>query len=208
VKALLRFGIPALLAALVLAAPAAAAVDPTALGAPAPTRLEPLPLEAAPVAPPAMPGMIPTAEPAPTPAPTPEQPAPSADSGFDASAPLVGIIALAAVGLGFLTGSRRHPPARRRTTGPAPSATAAPQRTAPPQRVQRRRPVASAPDPSLPSSGRAIVHSELAPDGYVELEGCLRRVRWAAPGEPPAVGAQVRVEQRGNRLVAHGGRSR
>jgi hypothetical protein len=65
-----------------------------------------------------------------------------------------------------------------------------------------------APDPSLPSSGRAIVHSELAPDGYVELEGCLRRVRWAGPGEPPAVGAHVRVEQRGNRLVAHGGRSR
>jgi hypothetical protein len=205
VKAFLRFGVSALLIALALAAPALAADDPTPVGTPGGPTLVPVPLEA-PLAPPAVPEIMPTPEP--TPAPTPEPPAPSADSGFDAPAPVVGIIALAALGVGFLAGSRRRAVAQRRAASSAPSATAPPRRTAAPQRVERRRPIAIAADPSLPSSGRAIVHSELQPDGYVELEGCLRRVRWAAPGEPPAVGASVRVEQRGNRLVAHGGRSR
>ncbi len=160
-------------------------------------------IPAAPVlpAPDATPTPVPTVESLPTPTPDP-----GAGSGFGASQLAIAALALAALGLGFLAGSRRRP----RPAGPAAAAPAAPRRTAvaAPRRAERRRPAPVAPDPSLPSAGRGLVRSELDPDGYVELEGCLRRVRWAAREEPPAVGEYVRVEQRGHDLLAHGGRSR
>ena len=70
------------------------------------------------------------------------------------------------------------------------------------------------PRPVLPSvaglrnSGRAIVRTELEPHGYVELAGCLRRVRWAEPGlPPPAPGERVEVRADGGELIAVAGRS-
>jgi hypothetical protein len=100
--------------------------------------------------------------------------------------------------------------ARRPRQAPAPRPDDVNPSSAPPApRPPRRHPRPTTPhDPSLPSSGRALVHSELHPDGYVELDGCLRRVRWAGSGAPPAPGESVRVESHGGRLVARPGRSR
>ena len=71
-----------------------------------------------------------------------------------------------------------------------------------------RRPVlANVPGPlrnvDLPTSGPARVRSELDPDGYVELDGCMRRVRWAAPRTaPPAPGQWVEVADDHGRMIA------
>lgn len=185
-----------LLVTLVVTAPALAQESPAPPAAPTF-------IPAAPVlpAPDATPTPVPTVESLPTP-----EPDPSAGNGLGASQLAIAALALAALGLGFLAGSRRRP----RPAGPAAAGAAAPRHTAGalPRRPERRRPAPVAPDPSLPSEGRGLVRSEFDPDGYVELEGCLRRVRWAAREEPPAVGEYVRVERRGRHLLAPGGRSR
>jgi hypothetical protein len=68
------------------------------------------------------------------------------------------------------------------------------------------------PDPGPPAprapapTGRARVAkvvSVLDPEGYVELDRCLRRVRWASPGAPATPGERVDVEARGGRLWAY-----
>jgi hypothetical protein len=52
-------------------------------------------------------------------------------------------------------------------------------------------------------SGLAIVRSELDPEGYVELDGCLRRVRWTDSGRAtPRPGERVDVQTDHGRLVA------
>jgi hypothetical protein len=59
------------------------------------------------------------------------------------------------------------------------------------------------PDARLPTSGAAVVRSELHPDGYVELGSCLRRVRWAQSRiAPPAPGEWVDVQVDNGRLLA------
>jgi hypothetical protein len=133
---------------------------------------------------------------------------PKPDGGIDPKLVAVPAIVVIGLALGLLAGRRRRPAPRARPR----DATRAPAPPAPrPARARRPR------DPSLPGSGRppahselgrARVHSELQPEGYVEIDGCLRRVRWAGPGEPPAPGETVRVESHGGRLAAHPGRSR
>jgi hypothetical protein len=204
-KSRLSFGVSTLVVTLALAAPAFADDVPAPVGPPAAPTFIPVlpPSDAAPV--PDVPAPVPTVERVPESTPTPE-PDRSAGTGLGASRLAVAALALAGLGLGFLAGSRRRQP----TPAPAAPAAAAPRRTAAaaPRRAERRRRTSVSPDPSLPGAGRALVRSELDPDGYVELEGCLRRVHWAAPGEPPAVGEYVRVEQRGRHLVAQRGSSR
>jgi hypothetical protein len=60
--------------------------------------------------------------------------------------------------------------------------------------------------PQLPAAGayagRARVVSVLDPEGYVEVEGCLRRARWAADGAPPNPGEWVELDRRNGRLWA------
>jgi hypothetical protein len=83
-----------------------------------------------------------------------------------------------------------------------------------PQVRPRPRATPRRPRPVLPSvaglrnSGRAIVRTELEPHGYVDLAGCLRRVRWAEPGlPPPAPGERVEVRSDGGELIALAGGS-
>jgi hypothetical protein len=83
---------------------------------------------------------------------------------------------------------RTTPPSKPRPTGATRRATPAPA-TAPPRRSGRGHP--------------AEVVSVIDPEGYVELEGCLRRVLWGTPGDAPAApGDRVEVEQHAGRLWA------
>ena len=50
---------------------------------------------------------------------------------------------------------------------------------------------------------RARVVSALDPEGYVELDRCLQRARWASAGTPAAPGEWVDIETRGRRLWAY-----
>jgi hypothetical protein len=113
------------------------------------------------------------------------------------------ILVLAALGLGGLVLAGRHlraghgsDPQPNALRERAPSPAKLPRRTTPP-----RPPVPD--DPRLPTSGRALVRSELHPEGYVELGSCLRRARWAEAGvEPPAPGGWVEVARERGRLIA------
>ena len=114
---------------------------------------------------------------------------------FVVSALALGALALAS---GWVYRSRtRRPQVREPLASPAPRRRPEPAPKPQPRgRVQRRPTVAS--DAGLPTSGRALVRTELVPDGYVELAGCLRRVHWAeARAEPTAPGGwvEVRVHQ-------------
>lgn len=114
---------------------------------------------------------------------------------FVVSALALGALALAG---GWVYQSRtRRPQVREPLASPAPRRRPEPAPNPQPRgRVQRRPTVAS--DAGLPTSGRALVRTELVPDGYVELAGCLRRVHWAeARAEPTAPGGwvEVRVHQ-------------
>jgi hypothetical protein len=57
-------------------------------------------------------------------------------------------------------------------------------------------------------AGRAQVVSVLEPEGYVEVDGCLRRAAWAADGPPPHPGDWVELQQRQGRLWAFPPKSR
>ena len=115
--------------------------------------------------------------------------------------PLILVVAALCLGALALAGRRRRrTPARERQQyaagEPAPSPPAEPRRR--PRRRSR-----TPDDARLPTSGRARVRSELYPEGYVELEGCLRRARWAQEDvEAPATGDWVRVVREHGRLMA------
>ena len=69
-------------------------------------------------------------------------------------------------------------------------------------------PVLPAAPPAGAATRRALVVSVLEPEGYVEVEGCLRRAAWAADGPPPNPGAWVELHQRNGRLWAFPPKSR
>lgn len=132
-------------------------------------------------------------------------------SGGGPSALLFVVSALALGALALAGGSvyqsrTRRPQVREPLASPAPRRPPAPAPNPQPRgRVQRRATVAS--DAGLPTSGRALVRTELVPDGYVELAGCLRRVHWAeARAEPTAPGGWVEVRVHQGRLLAFASR--
>jgi hypothetical protein len=119
---------------------------------------------------------------------------------FVVSALALGALALAG---GWVYKSRtRRPRVRKPLASSAPRPRPEPRPSPQPRaRVQRRPTVAS--DARLPTSGRALVRTELVPDGYVELAGCLRRAHWAEPrAEPTAPGGWVEVRVHQGRLIA------
>lgn len=115
-----------------------------------------------------------------------------------------GLILLIAGGLGYaaIALRRRHrrprgavpeilPVATHRNVEPPPPPVAPPGPPAPqpPSRTGRSRP--------------ATVVSALQPEGYVELDGCLHRVRWASSAGAAVVpGDRVEIEKHGRRLWA------
>jgi hypothetical protein len=116
------------------------------------------------------------------------------DGGGGVSRLLLIGAALAVAGLALVATRRR--PARQQ---PAAGQPRPPRRPAAPS-FSRGRVVENA---GLPASGRALVRSELRPEGYVELASCLRRARWGEPrSEPPAPGGWVDVRADNGRLVA------
>jgi hypothetical protein len=116
------------------------------------------------------------------------------------------VLALIALGLALagraLLASRGTEPRTafaRSRQGAAPSPMPV---SSPPARAGGRRP-RKAVTVHLPTSGDAIVRSELQPDGYVELAQCLRRARWTdTRTPPPATGEWVHVETDRDGLVA------
>jgi hypothetical protein len=130
---------------------------------------------------------------------------PGSGSGPSALIFVVSALALGALALagGRVYQSRtRRPQVREPLASPAPRRRPEPPPSPQPRaRVQRRPTVAS--DARLPTSGRALVRTELVPDGYVELAGCLRRVHWAEPrATPTAPGGWVEVRVHQGRLIA------
>jgi hypothetical protein len=130
-------------------------------------------------------------------------PAPeSSDGGVSKSLIVLAALLLGALGLG----ARRMLAPRRRPSVPVPHAPdgvtdARRPRPSPPTPRRRRPPLPD--DPRLATSGRALVRSELRPEGYVELASCLRRVRWGDPRrEPPPPGEWVDVRGDHGRLTA------
>ena len=128
-------------------------------------------------------------------------PAPESDGGVSKSVIVVAALLLGALGLG----ARRMLAPRRRPSFPVPDAPGGPDtrrpRPSPPTPRRRRPPLPD--DPRLATSGRALVRSELVPEGYVELASCLRRVRWGDPRrEPPPPGEWVEVRGDHGRLTA------
>jgi hypothetical protein len=112
-----------------------------------------------------------------------------------------GLILLIAGGLGYtaiaLRRRQRRPsqampvtvPEATHPDEPPPPAPPGPPAPQPPARTGRSRP--------------ARVVSVLHPEGYVELDGCLHRVRWASSGAAAvAPGDRVEIEKHGRRLWA------
>jgi hypothetical protein len=130
----------------------------------------------------------------------------SREDGGGVSRLLLLAAALAVAGLALAATRRRHPREQRTASDPP-----TPRRPAA-RSFTRGGVVESA---GLPASGRALVRSELRPEGYVELASCLRRARWGEPRiEPPAPGGWVDVRADNGRLIAfpaharrNGGRS-
>lgn len=60
---------------------------------------------------------------------------------------------------------------------------------APPTRSSARMLHSASPEHHLP----AVVYTVLNPQGYVEIDGVLRRARWEGGSEPPGIGRRVRV---------------
>ncbi len=123
---------------------------------------------------------------------------------------LVAALALVGLVLGGLLYARsegRRPASLQRRTSsrrPASAPGSASRPSSPRQPAQSRRTITQLPqDPRLPTSGPALVRSELCPEGYVEFGGCLRHVRWADSRlAPPAVGEWVDVQRDSGRLLA------
>ena len=126
------------------------------------------------------------------------EPAPGDGSGPELL--LGGLLILLAGGLGAVALAR----ARQRPE-PEPPPPAATPPSAPPARRRAPAPGAKAPRPPTPtgSGRRAKVVSVLDPEGYVELDGCLQRARWASNGNRPVPGDWVDIETRGKRLWAY-----
>jgi hypothetical protein len=104
-----------------------------------------------------------------------------------------GLVAVAALAL-----ARTRRPVERQS---------APARSEPPSSVANhaapRRPPVARPPRRVAGGERAEVVSVLDPEGYVELDRCLRRVRWGAPGDAPAApGDWVDVQDGAGRLWA------
>jgi hypothetical protein len=114
---------------------------------------------------------------------------------------LVGALAVAAVAGWYLALRRKltpsSPPRRRdnRTTKPSPR----PQPGRPLVRTGTAARRAGPPIPALVAAASSAAHdgrvrTELHPQGYVELDGCLYRATWIGPGTPgPGPGESVRV---------------
>jgi hypothetical protein len=125
---------------------------------------------------------------------------------------LIVILALgAAVGWYLaLRGKKRPPPAsrRRRVNLPSESHVQPPERGRPtggtPAARNARSVVATPAVTAHPSPHEGCVRTELHPQGYIELGGCLYRVTWAGPPERrPELGELVQVAQdRAHGLVA------
>ena len=125
-------------------------------------------------------------------------PAPE-DGGIDlrllalAVVAFAGLVAIVALALAWI----RRPGERQASPAPSEPVSALPDDAAP-----RRSPVARPPR-RVGGGERAEVVSVLDPEGYVELDRCLRRVRWGAPGDAPAApGDWVDVQDGAGRLWA------
>lgn len=138
-----------------------------------------------------------------------DEPAPDG-GGLGVEPLMVGLLILVSGGLTFvaLARARRRretdTPPRLAANAPAPPATGAVAHARPAPTGGDRGP----PAPALPArTGRARqakVISVLDLEGYVELDRCLQRARWASSGALPATpGEWVDVETHGRRLWAY-----
>jgi hypothetical protein len=104
---------------------------------------------------------------------------------------LLGLILLRSGGLRLATAQRAdpEPPGNATGTVPPPRASDVPAYRPTPIRLPSRR-IAIPPGPRH----RATVRTELHPQGYVEVDHCLKRAVWADPEAPlPALGESVHV---------------